>query len=360
MTKTIGSWAAICGALALFLLGFGRTGRAAPPGASALPGVSLTSYDASVGKPVRVGALTIFPIYAHTNPAHVDTVSLETAIARGDAAVREVGPADGTGATIGAVMLENRGTAPLLVLAGTVIEGGNQDRQFAEDFVIAGGKSVDVGAYCVEQGRWDETREGRDTGGVFKATGMLAPRRVRNAAQHGADQSEVWDAVQKTNRMANKQAASDTIMATLNARDMQQKTAKLASALARALARVPQQGRVQGVAYAIDGEVRGARWFATRTLFEQHETKLLEAAAMEVILTSRAGSMNLLSARQVGNFVDNAGRARVDREAQRGDILNINVYKRTAEAAAAETRLVTHHSGSTARSSPVTVDISRL
>jgi hypothetical protein len=54
--------------------------RAAPAGKPAeLPGVALTSYDASIGEPVTVGNLAGFPIYAKDNPRFADAIGLARA-----------------------------------------------------------------------------------------------------------------------------------------------------------------------------------------------------------------------------------------------------------------------------------------
>ena len=55
-------------------------------------------------------------------------------------------------------MIQNKGKLPILVLAGTIVKGGKQDRQIGEDFVVPRDKQVDVSAFCVEQGRWNGTR----------------------------------------------------------------------------------------------------------------------------------------------------------------------------------------------------------
>src|SRR5439155_384601 len=77
-------------------------------------------------------------------------------------------------ARVNPLVIENPGKLPLLVLAGTVVRGGKQDRQIGADFVIEAGKTVPVDAFCVEHGRWDATRDGVATGGRFKSEKVLA------------------------------------------------------------------------------------------------------------------------------------------------------------------------------------------
>lgn len=339
--------AIVCG---LWMVLFSVRADGAPTAAkAALPGVALTAYDASIGSPIAVENLTVFPIYAVENPEFSEAVSLELALERGTAKVREVGTAQegGDAATVGAIVIDNLGDAPIVVLAGTVVKGGKQDRQVAQDFVVAVRDSMDVEAFCVEHGRWTSEREGKNTGGKFSASGMLAPRKVRMAAQHDSDQGKVWDEVAETNRKAKKSAKSGTLMATLDAADVKKERRALSKAAAREVDAVPSADKVLGVAYAVDGEVRGVRWFASRSLFEQHQTKLLESAAVEAVLAAddsaaaRRGDDKgkKITARDVKRFIDDVGRSKVTATKKRPKALNTNVYKSSKRARASEARV---------------------
>lgn len=339
MRKPWSLFATLCGAVFL-LLANALSSQAAPPGAAALPGLPLTAYSARIGSPVTVENLTVFPIYATADPDFAGAISLEHALEAGDAKVREVGEGDGGGASVGTLVIENNGSAPVLVLAGTVVKGGKQDRQIAQDFVVAAKETVGVEAFCVERGRWQQNRDGRNTGGKFTASGMLAPRKVRQAAQHDGDQGKVWDEVAKTNAKAKKSASSDTLMATLDAKDITAQRTKLATAASAALAKAPSSDAVMGMAYAIDGNVRGARWFATRQLFEQHRDKLLHSAAQEALMSEPAAKPKKVTAEHVRTVVDNVGKTSVKARKKRDKALNTNFYKKSGKAGASEARMV--------------------
>ena len=365
MTRVWSTFALLCGAAILMIFGTSGPSQAAPPPAPSLPGLALTAYEASVGDPVVVDSLTVFPIYAKANPEFEDAISLEHALAKRKAKVREVGEGDGDDATVGALVIENRGKVPIFVLAGTVVKGGKQDRQIGQDFVIAAKETVDVEAFCVEQGRWTQSRQGKNTGGKFSASGMLAPRKVRKAAQHDSDQSKVWDEVAQTNKRAKKRSGSGTLMATLDANDVKAERRKLSASAAKALDGAPSKAQVLGVAYAIDGQVRGARWFASRQLWEQHRDKLLETAALEALLAAPKGKPKKIAAKDVRDFVDEAGRSKVHSRKKRPKTVNTNLYKKSAKAGASEARVVKKKKkadGSVEEemSAPISVDITGL
>src|SRR5262249_55934493 len=145
---------------------------------------------------------------------------LDTAIDRKVAVLREMG-ADGNGAQVNQLVIENRGDVPILVLAGTVVKGGKQDRQIGQDFIIGKRQTVPVDAFCVEHGRWNASRQGVATGGAFQSLKTLAVGQVRQAGQYEHDQGRVWDNVKAANKVAGKESASDTLTALLEAPEVQ-------------------------------------------------------------------------------------------------------------------------------------------
>jgi hypothetical protein len=169
------------------------------------------------------------------------------------------------------------------VLAGTIIRGGNQDRQIAQDFIVEPRQVTPVGAFCVEQGRWNEVRDGSATGGRFTTAGKLAVSDVRTAAQYDRDQSKVWSNVAEVNRKHGKGASTGTLLATLDDAAIERQLLPFASELRARLAAVEPQGQVVGFAYAINGKLRGARWFAHRKIFELFRDALTSTAALEAL-----------------------------------------------------------------------------
>lgn len=316
-----------------------RVMAAPPTAASPLPGVPLGDAGVSIGTAAQVQNLTLFPIYGRSDAKYDDVVSLETALAKGKAVVREKGgepaqrraPArarpvqqaqnvEAGGATVGELVIENKGKRPILVLAGTVVKGGNQDRQIAQDFVIARGETVPVDAFCVEQGRWSGEREGKSTRGKFASSGMLAPAKVRTAAQYEGDQGKVWKKVSEVNAKHKKRAKSGTLMATYADKDVGRRREALAKAADAALRAAVRPREIVGFAYAIDGKVRGARWFLSHKLFEEYRGTLINTAAMDA-LTSSSGTKRRRAAKApkaaaVRDFVHGLRKAKVKKTAK--------------------------------------------
>ena len=239
--------------------------------------------DRSFGSPTVLGNLVVYPVTSKTQVDPGPLVSLDDALAKGQAEVRE----NSGGGTVNQLVIENKGSVPVFVIAGTVVKGGNQDRQIGQDFIIEPKKETPVDAFCVEHGRWNGQRNGQYTRGRFDSSGVVATSKVRAAGQYKKSQSEVWSNVSSTNAAHGKAPASDTLMATIDDPALVKERSALTQQIDAALAAVNPQADVVGVAYAIDGDVKGARWFAHHKIFELVHKKVVGGIALDAI-TARA------------------------------------------------------------------------
>lgn len=303
--------------------------------ARAEPDSALAAEGIVVGAGASVDNLTVFPLFATRETDLGEITTLEEALARKEAEVRELGSGE-----VGRLVIRNRGKRAIYVLAGTLVKGGNQDRQIGQDFVIEPKRSVAVDAFCVEQGRWESKRDGKTTGGKFVATKALATSDVRRAAQYGRDQGEVWNKVSKINEAHKKSTASGTLMATLDAGDVGARKKELVHSIKQALDRAHSDKPLVGFAYAVGGAMRSARWFANGAVFELFRDSLVEAAALDE-LTARAGGATTAApakAADVDRFVSDVETARrVERRDTQA--ANANEYKESAHGFGSKTRL---------------------
>ncbi len=307
-----------------------------------------------IGAPIAIENLTLFPLFYRdqTDPGPMTT--LAEATAKGVAEVRELGstnaeleqqaPVEGhmrnrgmgrhgrvpqPGATVNTLEIVNNGDTPIYVLAGTVVKGGNQDRQIGQDFVVGAKSRVPVDAFCVEHGRWRGDREGADTQGKFVPVEQLASSKVRAAGQHESNQSEVWAEVAKVNSANGKQAASGTLLATLDDATLKAQRSELAKRIDGALAKADPKEELVGMAYAVDGRVRGVRWFASTALFGLFRGTLVNTAASDAI-TARGGAAAKpappMAAADVSSFLREVEAAKSEEKATPAD--NVNRYKK--------------------------------
>lgn len=268
-------------------------------GRRAIPGLPLFE-DHTVGAPFVSGNLSVFPVYASVQEDPGAIVTLEEALERGTAEVREVGPEAvagevaqmqrGDGAVVNTLVIQNRGKEPILVLAGTILKGGKQDRQVGRDFLVGANETEAVDAFCIEHNRWTTVRDGLATGGKFRAMKVLAVGEVRGAGQYEGDQGKVWAKVSAVNEANGKEAASGTLLATVDAEDLTAEREALVKEIVAFFRAAPQPADIVGLAYAVDGEVRGLRTFMSHGIYRKFEETLAGSAALEAITARRAAA----------------------------------------------------------------------
>jgi hypothetical protein len=367
------------------------------PGPVAIPGIALGDGEHTVGAAKVLGNLAVFPVYASVQELLGEFIPLEAAIEQGKAELREKGEQPRQSATppqeqvqeqmqeqvqqrastsnhapsqlrgayrsagpsVGQLVVENKGDLPILVLAGTVVKGGRQDRQVSQDFVVGPKEVVAIDAFCVEHGRWNPQREGIDTGGRFKAVKTLANGEVRAAGQYQRDQHQVWSKVGEVNKAHGKSASTGTLMATVDDGELAARRESMAKQLLDHLARVESAGSVVGLAYAIDGKMRGARWFFNHSLFVQHGETLVNTAVLDAVTAAagrkRAGQPEQPGAcdpEEVGKFI-----ARIEAgAAQQRDTAasNVNEVKESDFGYGSSAKLKSSPAGG--KSKPVTRD----
>ena len=325
------------------------------------PGKAASVDDHVIGAPRTFENLTVFPITATTQTDVGPLTTLETALKKHDAEVRELGsdPAAAnapihdrgnrhgysTGASVNTLVIENKGTIPIYVLAGTVVKGGNKDRQIAQDFIIDAKQVTNVDAFCVEHGRWTGERDGRVTEGKFDTVSQLVTSGVRAAGQYKQNQGEVWAKVADVNAANKKTPASGSLLATLDDGEVGKRRLALSAQVVAFLQEVQPANDVVGIAYAVDGKVRGARWFVNHSIYDLYRTTLVSTAAVDAITAAATRDPSkprepiaALTPRSVTQFIDEveAGKVQAARDASAA---NTNEYRESARAYGSKTMM---------------------
>ena len=155
-----------------------------------------------LAQPITYENLTIFPVITSQDADTSEFVTLDQALASGEAVVTEQGsdfrrtrqgvvpPRFSTGAQVNQLVFINRGKRPLILLAGEVVSGGHQDRIIGKDRIVpVGAPPLPLDVFCVEHGRWTGASE------QFSAAKMMVHPSVRDKAAVDQDQVQVWAAV---------------------------------------------------------------------------------------------------------------------------------------------------------------------
>lgn len=221
--------------------------------------------------------LRLYPIIANDafREAHKDigqSVPMNKALADGRLKVSEK---EG-GGTVNTLQAKNTSNDTIYLMQGEVVVGGKQDRMLAQDVLIPPGASMDIGAFCVEHGRWSEG----GTGKAFNGTAGVVSQEVRKAAAVQKDQSEVWDKVAKNVAKHDANAPSGSYVAVT--RD--EKFAKAQKQYKDQLGRLPVSIKhVVGVVAVTGDRVVGCDVFATEDMFAQAFPQLIDAYIAEAL-----------------------------------------------------------------------------
>ncbi len=280
-----------------------------------------------IGEPVRYENLTIFPLISKSEADTSRFETLDEGLASGDVLVTEQGseylhrsrgiqesvPARqyNPGASVNQLVLINRGKRPVLLLAGELVSGGNQDRIVGKDRIVPiGGEPMPLHDFCVEHGRWT----GEST--KFGAGNVMVHPSVREKAAVESDQTQVWNAVRSgsTSTAARAAAAPSAGVAALQpappvsagaisaaiasaaptqayrkiyqSAQISRSVEEFVNEVDRRFARVNSglKGEaVVGVAVAYGGEVAWSDAFASPALFRQYWPKLLRSYVVEAL-----------------------------------------------------------------------------
>jgi hypothetical protein len=146
-------------------------------------------------EPARWENYTIFWFSSpeKTLPSRVEELLLlEEALREGSAVLSEVS----SEGSVPELRIANRGTRPLLLLEGELLQGGKQHRVLQVTLIVAPGEEQVIPVCCVEQGRWHH-------GGSSFKTASFAPPSVRRRSNLSRDparasraQGEVWEEVE--------------------------------------------------------------------------------------------------------------------------------------------------------------------
>ncbi len=100
---------------------------------------------------------------------------------------------------VSTLTVQNKSQDTVFLMAGEVVQGGNQDRVLAENSIVPPRTITDIPVFCVEQGRW--TYEGDHALNeadkkifAFRGYYNVAPSAIRRSV-HAGSQQAVWDEV---------------------------------------------------------------------------------------------------------------------------------------------------------------------
>jgi hypothetical protein len=265
MTTTRRSFLRIAGLAATAALTVPRAAGAGP-GSPALQRFTATLHPRAVA---RHGALTLVWLHGGEPGSWPIVSTLEEAQASGALLITERGSA-----TVPELIVDNRGKAHVLLLAGEILLGGKQNRVLREDILLpplSGPRSISV--YCVEQGRWSGSRK------EFESKSYLAQPSLRKRLLDKDDQGRVWSEVDRSVR-AQGLAAAPSATGSYSSMYEAPEVRRRLDDVERAVDERAAKGAL-GAMVVIGDEVAALDAFLDPGLFTREWRKLLRAHAVE-------------------------------------------------------------------------------
>lgn len=226
-----------------------------------------------VGEAVKYGLVTIYPLTARAE-ARVGGLLLADDVA----ARLEVSEVEG-GGTIRHLRVRTLGDQPVLIQAGTVLRGGNQDRLPARDYVVwpgAGWSTIDV--YCCEHGRWSKEREG------FEVSRQLALPSLRRLVYSRKSQTIIWDEVKRDIFAVQAQSPSGSLRDAYDDAGYLKRAKEYEQGLTRGL---DEAEDATGAAVAVADRLMAVELYGSPDLFRQALPGILSGLSLQALAHER-------------------------------------------------------------------------
>ena len=123
----------------------------------------------------------------------------------------------GDSGAVNTLTVQNKTDEAVLLMAGDVVQGGNQDRVIGEDRIIAARSIEDIPVFCVEHGRWTYNEENAISESdkkifAFRGYYNIASNDIRKSVQRG-NQGDVWKNVAAITTQQNATSSTDAYAA---------------------------------------------------------------------------------------------------------------------------------------------------
>jgi hypothetical protein len=273
----------LCGALAVCANARAESAFDLAPGQKVLPAVQYKS-------------LAVFPIVLDGNS---ESGQKFMTLTDGLKAKRITVSEDKNGGSVNQVIVANNGDAPLLLLAGEIILGGQQDRILGKDTVVPPHQTLPLQVFCVEHGRWSGKRE-------FAASGGMVESKARMRAKFEDNQQRVWDEVAKKTSSLKAQTSTGTYRSLATGEAGEAAVKPYRDNVTKKLEALPQAKKMIGYVAAVNGRVSSVEKFAEPTLFAQYRDRLLDALYVSVADVKQADKVTLPEKKDVDAFMQRA------------------------------------------------------
>lgn len=230
--------------------------------------------------------MAIVPIKAPINYG-IDVITLKKGFELGLVNVKEC-----ESSTVNTIIVENKSVAPLLLIDGEEIVGGDQNRIVNATVLIAPQSEMKIPVNCTEHGRWGFKHE-------FKHSNYMANSRTRSAKAYARmnmadEQNAVWNAIEELE--VERKFSSPTQAMTESYENAKADLSEITSAFEI------EKGQC-GVVIIADGKVKGFEMFLNSDVYRQYHEKILKSYFIDTDIND---STFTISIEEIRDFLENA------------------------------------------------------
>lgn len=229
------------------------------------PGVQLL-------EPFTHGKLSVYPV-VKVAPGEGDAtryLTLKQGLKEKLVSVREMAG----GGDVNHVRVKNKSDRPLLLLAGELILGGQQDRVMNTDTILEAKSSRVVEVFCVEHGRWAGQ-------GQFGGSGGLAEGKLRRLARYGHSQAGVWEHVAKKTAALKASSSTGTYRTLAAGKEGAAVMEPFRVEIGDKVKAHPDADKMVGLMTAVNGNILSLEIFASAELFREYRDQMLDSAYLD-------------------------------------------------------------------------------
>ena len=168
--------------------------------------------------------------------------------------------------TVNTIIVENKSVAPLLLVDGEEIVGGDQNRIMDATILIAPQSEMKVPVNCTEHGRWGYVSDFKQSQNIANYTTRLAKHHAYRSK--GNVQKAVWDSIDDLEMSRSFSSPTQAM-----SESYENAKADLNEFL-NAFEVVEGQ---TGVAVMIDGEIKGFELFLNSEIYKEYHEKILKS-----------------------------------------------------------------------------------
>ncbi len=190
---------------------------------------------------------------------------------------------------VNALTIQNKTQDTIFLMAGDVVQGGNQDRLLAEDMIVLPESIRDIPVFCVEKGRWrykqsegeeDEAAKKKRKMFAFSGYYNVASADLRRTAIITKNQNKVWAKVGELTSLNNAESETKTYT---NLENSEEFTRNRNEYLAFFKDKFETNKKAIGVMAVSGGKVMAVDIFNNNELFSKQINSLLHSYIIDAI-----------------------------------------------------------------------------